>query len=460
MDKCYLCGNFFNKSDTLKHDEHIIQQAIGGSLTSNSILCQSCGEELGDSIDVPFNMMFGSICTRLDIKKDRGNNKKGSAKGIIFSNRDQYGNDLSGTEIFWKDSKVTPVKPMYKYTCDQKNVIVYAGGKQLKNYLKKVEREIDEEFDGSNKPEIIICEDVTGVITFPLELDNEAFRKGFAKIAIGFASKSGVDREVLNLALDSDLGKIKDDIRLLPFYPKSVVDEVIERDKKDIRYYPSHTVILFTAAANTNLLVCYIELFSTFQWYLMLSDKHDGKPIYETYHQRIEKEEDYIFEPDRRHYKERGMILSSLGIDQEKIISAFEKQKNSIDEKSIEEIEYKIIQEEMIKKKYHVDFDNEVEIAIGYAFEKLRGQESLDEMMDVKKNADLFYSLGENDEEIFNVSSYRRCYVRDGKHEDYIYSLLGYYETEEGRNNHKIYGHEKFNMLSKYIETKNIEEKL
>jgi hypothetical protein len=107
---------------------------------------------------------------------------------------------------------------MYKYTCDQKNVIVYAGGKQLKNYLKKVEREIDEEFDGSNKPEIIICEDVTGVITFPLELDNEAFRKGFAKIAIGFASKSGVDREVLNLALDSDLGKIKDDIRLLPFY--------------------------------------------------------------------------------------------------------------------------------------------------------------------------------------------------------------------------------------------------
>ena len=38
MDKCYLCGNFFNKSDTLKHDEHIIQQAIGGVFFVNRVV--------------------------------------------------------------------------------------------------------------------------------------------------------------------------------------------------------------------------------------------------------------------------------------------------------------------------------------------------------------------------------------------------------------------------------------
>jgi hypothetical protein len=460
MDKCYLCGKLFNKSDVLKHDEHIIQQAIGGALTDNSILCQSCGEGLGNAVDVPFNKIFDSISTRLDIKKDRGNNKKGSAKGVIFSNRDKYGNDLSGIEVFWKASKVAPVKPIHKYTSDQLKVIVYAGGKQLKNYLKMVKKEVDETYGDGCKPKIIICDDLTGLIIFPLELDNEAFKKGLAKIAIGFSSKVGIDRATLNLVLDSDLGKIKDNVSLIQFYPKGVFDEVIERDKKDIRYYPSHTLILFTAAANINLLVCYVELFSTFQWYVILSDQYDGQPIYESYHQRVDKEEDYVFGPDRRHYKERGMILSSLGIDHKRINDAHEKQKGSPDEKTIEEIEYKIIQEEYIKKKYHVDFDREVEIAIGYASREIMKQPSLNTMMDAKSNMNLFYSYDENDEEFFKVFSYRRCYVCEGKPHDYIYSLIEYYDTEEGRKNRKQYGHEKFNMLSNYIEEKTIKEKL
>ncbi|EPE2685207.1 HNH endonuclease [Vibrio alginolyticus] len=120
MDSCYLCGEVFNESDVLKHDEHIIQQAIGGTLTSDSVLCKSCGENLGNTVDVPFNMMFDSICTRLDIKKDRGNKKKGTAKGVIFGKGDCYGNDLSGIEVFWRDSKVTPVIPIHRYTPDEK----------------------------------------------------------------------------------------------------------------------------------------------------------------------------------------------------------------------------------------------------------------------------------------------------------------------------------------------------
>ncbi|PKG86492.1 hypothetical protein CXF85_01960 [Colwellia sp. 75C3] len=460
MDKCYLCGKLFNESDVLKHNEHIIQQAIGGALTDNSILCRSCGEGLGNVIDAPFNKMFDSIGTRLGIKKDRGNNKKGAVKGVIFSNRDKYGNDLSGIEVFWKASKVAPVKPIHKYSSDQSKVIVYAGGKQLENYLKRVKKEVDEKYGSDCKPEIITCDDVTGLIIFPLELDNEAFKKGFAKIAIGFSSKLGLDRSTLNLVLDSDLGKIRDNVSLIQFYPKGVFDEIIERDKKDIRYYPSHTLILFTAVANPNLLVCYIELFSTFQWYVILSDQYDGQPIYESYHQRVDKEEDYVFRPDRRHYKEREMILSSLGVDQKRINDAYEKQKGSPDEKTIEEIEYEIIQEENIKKKYHVDFNREVEIAIGYASSKIMEQPSFNTMMNAKSNLDLFYSYDENDEEIFNILSYRRYYVFEGRTHDYITSLMGYYDTEEGRKNRKEYGYEKFNMLSNYIENKTIKEKL
>ncbi|MEQ7870641.1 HNH endonuclease [Chromohalobacter salexigens] len=228
MDKCYLCGNIFNDTDVLKHDEHIIQQAIGGVLKSNDILCRSCGEYLGSSVDVPFNMMFDSLCVRLDIKKDRRGNKKGSARGVIHSDKDGDGNDLSGVEVFWKDSKVSPVRPMHKYTANESKVIVYAGEKQLKNYLKVVKKEVDEYYSSDSKPEIVICDDITGVVDYPFELENESFKKGFTKIAIGFASRLGVDREYLNLVLDSKSKKIKDDIELMQFYPQSVLDEILE----------------------------------------------------------------------------------------------------------------------------------------------------------------------------------------------------------------------------------------
>lgn len=455
MDNCYLCGKFFNESDVIKHDEHIIQQAIGGVLTSNSILCRACGARLGNEIDVPFNMMFDGICTRLDIKKDRGNNKKGTVKGIISIAKDRYGNDLSGVQVFLRDSKVTPAQPMHKYSSDQKSVIVYVDRKQRKNYLKKVEAEITEKFGSDLKPEIIICDDIEGVIVFPLELDNQSFKNGFAKIAIGFASKIGIDRNKLDLVLDVELGNIKDDIIILQFYPKGVLDEIMERSRDKIRYFPSHTLILFTASSNPQLLVCYIELFSTFQWYVILSENYNGRPIYEGYHQRIDKQEDYIFKPGRRYYKERDMILSSLGIEQDRINSTYEKKKGLPNSKTIEEIEHTIIQEEFIKQKYLVDFDDEIKTLVDCSTRQLMSLRSSNTLLDAYVNMNLFYEQNEN----FNPSGYRRIYVKEGKRYDYIYSICEEYNTENGRNIRKKYGHDKFEMLSKYMQNKLMKDK-
>ena len=71
MNKGYLCGKEFDDKDVKKHDEHIIQQSIGGNLTVNDILCSSCGGKLGNKVDVPFVNIFEGIATRLDIKRDR-----------------------------------------------------------------------------------------------------------------------------------------------------------------------------------------------------------------------------------------------------------------------------------------------------------------------------------------------------------------------------------------------------
>lgn len=78
----------------------------------------------------------------------------------------------------------------------------------------------------------------------------------------------------------------------------------------------------------------------------MLSDSYEGKPVYEYHYQRIEKADDYVFTPDRRHYKERNVILGGLGITDERIQSAYEKQKDKKNQKSLEQIEIDIIREE------------------------------------------------------------------------------------------------------------------
>ena len=108
MDVCYLCGNDFNENSTVDHGEHVIQQAIGGSLVSKGILCKKCGGELSRKIDNPFNAIFEGIATRLDIKKDRKANKSPSIPGTIVSEKDAYGMNLKDTKVFWKNFKVSP----------------------------------------------------------------------------------------------------------------------------------------------------------------------------------------------------------------------------------------------------------------------------------------------------------------------------------------------------------------
>ena len=224
MDRCYLCGNEFNSNDVRKHDEHIIQQAIGGSLTEKDILCSSCGTELGETIDAPFTQMFRDISTRLDIKRDRKNNKRHAVKGKFVSDFDQFGINIGQIDVLWRNFEVTPLQPFHKYTEDKKNVIIYGNKKASKSYRKKVEREISEKFSSDCKPKIIICNDIEGLVSYPLELDNKKLKKGLAKIAIGFASKHGIARTDLPLALNLNEEKavIIDKPSVIQFYPLGV----------------------------------------------------------------------------------------------------------------------------------------------------------------------------------------------------------------------------------------------
>ena len=123
---------------------------------------------------------------------------------------------------------------------------------------------------------------------------NEDFKKGMVKIATEYAIHCGIDREVLTEVIsidDKGKGTIDyDKAKLTPFIPTTLFDILYE----DYRYlfedgYPSHMLKLFTSKYNDGKtrLYCYLDLFSTIQYYVLLNDDYTGDEISKTYAQRL-----------------------------------------------------------------------------------------------------------------------------------------------------------------------------
>jgi hypothetical protein len=468
MNHCYLCGKEFDDKDTKKHGEHVIQQAIGGSLVVDDILCASCGDKLGKKVDVPFNKIFSGISTRLDIKTDRGNNKSLSVQGRYKGGYDKHNIYIDATDVVWSDFKVSPIKPFHKYTKDNKKVVIYANQQTAKKYRVKVEKEINDKFSKENKPELIICDDLEGFIEFPFLMKNDDYKKGLAKIAIGFASKCGISRKdmplVLSINNETQESFIADEICIIPFYPLGVIDSFLEDAKDQLKFYPLHNLIVFTTLTNPKLLVCYIELFSTFQIYIILNDNYSGEEIYKYYGQRIMKEENYEFIPDRRYYKERNLFIQGLGITEDRIEKRLDKHNNA---KSKEEVEHEIIKEEFVLQKYKFDFEEYISDTISYVSNQImssmndhnKSEDHFNYIMNFYRNHKLFFGLDDNDDDIFYISSYRRYYYEDEQLKDYCTKLLSDFTNLHTSGTLRKYGHKKMYALENYIQKNNTEKK-
>lgn len=63
MPKCIFCG-FENEKD-FKKKEHIIQEGIGGTLTSSKIVCEKCNETFSQTYDVEINEFYAHIVNLL-----------------------------------------------------------------------------------------------------------------------------------------------------------------------------------------------------------------------------------------------------------------------------------------------------------------------------------------------------------------------------------------------------------
>lgn len=244
-ETCVYCGQPISETSM----EHIIQQALGGRYESAHILCSQCNETIGKCIDVPFNRIFNPIIDQLDdfVKQRKSSSPSYNGKAC---------HDGAVYDVVIKNRRVV--------ACPQLS-------RKLRNNTKISTLNFD-------------------ILSYEFDINDEAFLMGLRKIAFNFAVDKKVDFLKLKHGVDVVLkGETVEEIRfkypVVSFVALNPMDRFLELETDVQALF--HNLILFSQGKH---LWCYVDLFNTFQYYVLLSDEWDEKsPVFETYLQIVQK---------------------------------------------------------------------------------------------------------------------------------------------------------------------------
>ena len=300
VDYCYMCGKELSDDghgETVKrHKEHIMHNGIYGRLKSSTILCEKCGGAYSKS-DAKFVELFSGFIDLLQDKlysKDHGGDKRKRLKAYLEPGSDRQ------VEVDYKDGKTSPRDPYWIVDDEKKELILCANDNRQKGYENVVLKEHPEYASYA----IVRKDNITDGKQIGLFFSennpefNKIFKEGIAKIATEFAIDAGVDRKYLatTLKVQEDGSCVFDvsETPLVPYSPQSAAEMIVDavEDVVDVNY-PHHMLRLYVEETEMGrLLLCYVELFSTFKFYVVLNDQYEGKEISRDYAQRIVSYED------------------------------------------------------------------------------------------------------------------------------------------------------------------------
>lgn len=342
----------FTEVPKLTHAEHIIHNALHGRLTSSRILCQACGANFGHAADSDFVSLLTPLTARLKevlLPKQHGKNTTATLQGVLY----EGGDPMKERRVEIRGRVVTPKDPYHTLDTSVNVVTIYASLARAKHYKKVVINELIAQGLNPDDFEFRFVEDLRdqgtlGVFfTEGVHNFNERWHLGFNKIALGFAMYAGVDRTQVPRALrldDTGRGHLVATQNLCPFYPFGTLDKLLELRRPRVEdYYPSHTLILFTQRRQDGgqVLCCYVDLFSTFQYYVLLNDHYEGAPIYKSYHQATTKS--VPEQVDLRHirYKFWNVVAEQFGIDTSKFAGSGMEAYRAFLQRSIDTYQFK-----------------------------------------------------------------------------------------------------------------------
>lgn len=278
--KCYKCyrnlvtiQNFKERkldasTYTITHKEHIIQNALGGFLKSSEILCKSCGGILNEEVDVKFIKTFVNICNSLEINLDRETRNPAFVTGTY----QLYGKDENIDARFYKNIW-KPYKNSYLIDAENNQITLFLADKNSKSHLLKIvraDKAFNEDYD---IVDVLDLSSVEGGLKIPFNLENNSFKKGVAKISTGFACSKNIDRNKLNCIFDE--GNFKDQLIFFPLLQNEFLKQF--EVSFSAEFSPYHLLYLFNVEVeNTNNLICYVDLFSTFKGFMLLGVDFNG----------------------------------------------------------------------------------------------------------------------------------------------------------------------------------------
>lgn len=268
--KCIYCGCLLSNDEI--SEEHIIPNSISGRIKSSEICCKLCNNFVNQKFDVAFSKIFVPIISRMpNLQRDRKTPLPGCT-GKAFWGEELY-------DVVIKSGKVVNCPVL---------------SKKIKKGVK------DEPLD---------------IVAYDFKIDNQTFKPSLAKIALNFALYCGVDFSFLSEGVfieknESSLENVRFEFPVIPFVALTEVDYFLEFEVSPDIY---HHLILFNCDKE---LWCYIDLFNTFQYYVLLSRSWTGNEICKSYFQKVQKinkEEAPIYHP--RRMKHLHLLSQAYGVE-------------------------------------------------------------------------------------------------------------------------------------------------
>lgn len=330
MSQCYVCEKEINREN--ETEEHILINAIGGTLKSKTLICKKCNSEFGEKIDAELARQLNFFSNMLDIKRDRG----------VPQNLDVK-LKKTGEEILIQSGGKPVLKiPKIHKKIDQNGkgtiTITAPNIKVSRTILKGLKRTYNQ----------IGVEDILSKATKTTNYLNEQYEvnmviggdmafRSICKTAINFYMMNNGERKYIEHLIPYIKGK--QDVICVKYYYKNL--DVIPKNENQVL----HSIII-KGNNNEKLLLAYIELFNCCKYIILLNDNYNGSDVNITYYfdilkqNQVDKCNSFYISRD-----ELIKLIESLQIPTDEILSEVNKLQNIINKKQYSEQINKFSQE-------------------------------------------------------------------------------------------------------------------
>ena len=390
-NNCIYCG----QPITERSREHVIQNAIGGMYESVDICCPQCNNYVSKYIDAPFTKIFNPIISGID-NFSKTNNKKSlqPCTGTVSYNGQMYHANIKGGKVV---------------NCPDLSRALHCDATELP---LKIE-------------------------SYDFNLENTAFKNGMAKIAFNYALDQGIDFNKIKHGLNvqksgGNITNISFDYPLIPFCALNPLDLRIELETP---FTPYHSLILFR---QNHKLWCYIDLFNTFQFYVLMSDKMPGNnKVYNTYAQTLQKIDRSEPELDIHRPKDILICAKDYGVEPCMDLEEFKKRvRVAIQQKSQKISLDKIITPKAEYVSYNCILDTQI---------------STPEKILLGQHVALYFDDDDDDDDRLNTNNFRTVTLGSAPDDILSYPELINYTAKQSQTYLHEYSNAKFAVLNNFL---------